>query len=53
VRTPMIGRLPSCQSSSKNVTVFDQVTERLIESSFSPALLSYRPPFVTIVAARR
>jgi hypothetical protein len=45
--------LPSCQSSSKNVTVFDQVTERLIESSFSPVLLSYRTPFVTIVVARR
>ena len=36
VRTPMIGTLPSCQSSSKNVTVFDHVTGRLIESSFGP-----------------
>jgi hypothetical protein len=40
----MIGTLPSCQSSSKNVTVFDHVTERLIESSF-------RPPYCRIARA--
>src|SRR6202451_930767 len=34
VRGPMIGTLPSCQSSSKKVNVCDQATGRLIESSF-------------------
>src|ERR1700749_2175690 len=41
VRGPMIGTLPSCQSSSKNVRVFDQLTGRNIVSS---SRRSYSPP---------
>jgi hypothetical protein len=40
----MIGTLPSCQSSSKNVQVFDQATERIIESSFRGPIVALAPP---------
>src|SRR5580704_1387927 len=58
VRTPMIGRLPSCQSSSKNVSVCDQVTERLMNHPFAglivlPAALCHhrRGKEMTMVSA--
>ena len=44
VRTPMIGTLPSCQSPSKNVTVFDQLMVRLIESSSHHPIVSPARP---------
>jgi hypothetical protein len=44
--------LPSCQSPSKNVTVFDQLTDRLIESSSCRPYCLPGGAFVTMIAAK-
>jgi hypothetical protein len=49
----MIGTLPSCQSSSKNVIVFDQAMERRVTSSSHRSIVRsygcYATGFVTKV----
>jgi len=54
----MIGTLPSCQSSSKNVQVFDQLVfdqamGHLLESFPSPAYCRRSRTFVTIATPER